>query len=239
MGRIAKKQEIKHSLKETTLAERNVIAKDYEPLVNKITKQMYTKNAGRIGWDDIKSMAYEGLVIAMNTYDPDRKTKDGKPLSFTQFAAWSILNNIRTKLSEECRTVKMSAYMQAKAIAEGNTTFESIGFENKDDEGNEINISKVFKSLERTLYSTPNWQDGDVESYVYMKIEERFDEKDIELFYRYYGLHGYEEAKVLELAKELNVTSGRVSQRIKKIVNYIKSQDDLCEMIAKLYGLEN
>ena len=239
MGRIAKKQEITYSLKETTLAERNTIAKDYEPLVNKITKQMYTKNAGRISWDDIKSMAYEGLVIAMNTYDPNRKTKNGKPLNFTQFAAWSILNNIRTKLSEECRTVKMSAYMQAKAVEKGLSTFESKGFEDTPDDDENVNSSKIFNSLKNTLYSNPKWEDGDIESFIYMKIESKFDKMDVELFYRFYGLHGYEEEKVMDLADELNVTSGRISQRIKKVVNYIKEEAELCEAIARLFGLGN
>lgn len=237
MGR-PKKEEIYTSLKETSLEERNELTKRYEPLMNKITKQMYSKNAGKIGWDDIKSMAYEGLVLAMNTYDPDRKTKDGKPLSFTQFAAWAILNNIRTRLSEECRTVRMSAYMQAKAVENGGTAFESVGFDDKNDDGDDVNSSKIFNSLKNTLYATPKWEDGDVESFIYMRIEQKFTQADSELFYRFYGMKGYEEEKVLDLAKELNVTSGRISQRITKIVKYIKTQSDICEAIAKLYGLE-
>lgn len=237
MGKISKQVEYT-SLKDTTLQERNQITIKYEPLINKITKQMFDKNKGKVVWDDIKSMAYEGFVIAMNKYDPNRITTTGKPLTFTQFAAWSILNNIRTRLSDETRVVKMTSYMQKRAQEEGKSTFESKGFETKDEEGNDINRSKVFESLKNTLYSTPIWEDGNIEEYIYTKIEARFGETDSTLFYRFYGLKGYEDTKVMDMARELNVTSGRISQRIKKVVDYIKKDDELCEAIAKLFGLE-
>ena len=42
--------------------EKNNLVKQYEPLVNKITKQFADKV--NVSWEDVKSMAYEGLAIA-------------------------------------------------------------------------------------------------------------------------------------------------------------------------------
>ena len=44
--------------------EKNKLTKQFEPLINKITKQFIDKGVGQ--WDEVKSMAYEGFVIAMN-----------------------------------------------------------------------------------------------------------------------------------------------------------------------------
>ena len=57
----------------------NELVEQYEPLVNKITKQFVDKV--KVSWDDVKSMAYEGLAIAFNTYDSERSK-----MTFVQFA---------------------------------------------------------------------------------------------------------------------------------------------------------
>ena len=48
----------------------NELVTKYEPLVNKITKQFVDKV--KVSWDDVKSMAYEGLAIAFKTYNSER-----------------------------------------------------------------------------------------------------------------------------------------------------------------------
>jgi hypothetical protein len=60
----------------------NAFVEQYEPLLNKLTKQFVDQV--KAPWDDVKSMAYEGLVIAYNTYDPKRSN-----MSFVQFAGFA------------------------------------------------------------------------------------------------------------------------------------------------------
>ena len=255
MGRIVRylsNEEVLSLRKQNSTESQAVIVKAYEPLINKLTKQMYEKNCGRIAWDEIKSMAYEGILIAIEKYDPERETGKSKrirrksvetesktPMTFTQFAAWSITINIRTRLSEETRVVRMTAYMQKKAGDTGKSTFQSVSFERGDSQDEHTEDRKIYENLKNTLYSTPSWEDGDLEQYIFSRIEGRFGATESELFYRFYGLQGRDEAKVMEMAKELGVTSGRISQRIKKIVDYIKKDEELCEAIAKWLGLEN
>ena len=75
-----------------TEQEKNEIVIKYEPLVNKLTKQFVDKI--NVSWDDIKSMAYEGLSIAIDTYDANRSS-----MTFAQFAGFAIRNNILTSLN--------------------------------------------------------------------------------------------------------------------------------------------
>ena len=92
-----------------TELEKNTLVQQYEPLINKITKQYSDKV--KASWEDLKSMAYEGFAIAINTYDETRSS-----MTFAQFAGFAIRNNILTSLNNELRTVKLSAYAQKKAI---------------------------------------------------------------------------------------------------------------------------
>ena len=99
--------------------EKAALVKQYEPLINKLTKQFVSQV--HIDWDSVKSMAYEGFVLAMANYDDERSK-----LSFKQFAGWSIRNNILSSLDKELRTVSMSAYAQKKASENGEATFNSV-----------------------------------------------------------------------------------------------------------------
>ena len=102
-----------------TEIERNNLVRDYEPLINKLTKQFVDKV--HYPWAEIKSMAYEGLAIAMSTYDPERSK-----MTFTQFAGFAIRNNILTSLDNELRTIKMSAYAQKVSISSSISVFSLI-----------------------------------------------------------------------------------------------------------------
>ena len=102
--------------------QKNALAVQYEPLVNKITSQ-FIKTVN-IPWEDVKSMAWEGLAIAFETYDDDRSS-----MSFTQFAGFSIRNNILTCLDNELRTVKMSNYIQKQATESGAPLFNTVSID--------------------------------------------------------------------------------------------------------------
>ena len=205
--------------------EMNQLAKQYEPLVNKMTKQFSTKVA--MNWMEIKSMAYEGLALAIKQYDEERSS-----MTFTQFAAFAIRNNILTCLDNELRTVKMSNYAQKKAIEAGDALFTTVSIEGntmRDD-----NDGKVQLDIKLGMFSNASFADGDVYEYLYSRIDEQFGERDRKIFYMTFGLNGYNDEKNKDIAKMLGVSEGLVSQRAKKVVEWIRKDSDLCEMLANL-----
>lgn len=206
-----------------TSVERNQLAKQYEPLVNKLTKQFAEHVA--VGWYEIKSMAYEGLALAIEKYDDERSK-----MNFTQFAAFAIRNNILTCLDNESRTVKMSNYAQKKAIEAGETLFTSVSIDRsirQDDENKPLEIKLGMVSNE-------TFSDGDVFEYLYIRLEENFSERDCKIFYKTFGLKNEDEEKGKDIAKSMGISEGLVSQRVKKVISWIRKDTDLCEVLSNL-----
>lgn len=205
----------------------NKLVKQYEPLVNKLTKQFTSKV--QCSWDDVKSMAYEGLAIAINTYD-ETKSK----MTFLQYAAFAIRNNILTSLDNELRTVKMSAYAQKITAERGESSFTSVSLTTISGESGNDDRDVISKEYKHGLYDSASFQYGDIYNYIYQRINDSFPERDCQMFYMSFGINGYEEMKGKDIAKTLGVSEGLVSQKVKKIITFIRKDDDLCEMLSNL-----
>lgn len=207
-----------------TQTEKNKLAIQYEGLVNKMTYQFASKIA--MDWNDIKSMAYEGLALAIEQYDSERSS-----MNFMQFAAFAIRNNILTSLDNEARTIKMSAYNQKKAKEEGITNYKiriDLQVNQPDDD------SKAIKEMVLGTYEDAKFADGDVFETIYEMLGEKFSARDCEIFFRTFGLNGYEEEKCKDIAKMFKLSIGMVSIVNKKIIKYIRSNENMCELLANL-----
>lgn len=209
--------------------EKADLVKQYEPLINKLTKQFVSQV--HIDWDSVKSMAYEGFVLAMANYDDERSK-----LSFKQFAGWSIRNNILSSLDKELRTVSMSAYAQKKANENGEATFNSVSLSviSGDTGINGDDDSKGCKEFKYGVYEKDKFSDGDVYEYLYSRLEDNFSERDCEMFYRVFGLKGYDDEKGKDVAKRFDVSEGLVSQKIKKMILFVRGDEELTEMLGNL-----
>ena len=208
-----------------TLEKNNFVAQ-YEPLVNKLTKQYASKV--KMSWEDIKSMAYEGLAIAMNTYDENKST-----MTFTQFAGFAIRNNILTGLNNELRTVKLSAYAQKKAIERGDATFNSVSF-NGEREKDEDFVSRPSIKDWANLKQEEKFSDGDTFETLYSKLEENFPMRDCEIFYRSFGLKDFDDEKGKDIADYFGISRSLVSIKLKTVISYIQKDSELCEVLANL-----
>ena len=206
-----------------TEKDRNELAKQYEPLVNKLTKQ-YTSRI-QVEWNIVKSMAQEGLVIAMTSYD-ETKSK----MTFTQFAAFAIRNNILSKLDEELRTVKLSSYAQKKAKEAGESLFNTVSIDQPVSADEDVKPREIVMGM----YESAKFDDGDVYDYLYSRIDEKFLERDCKIFYKTFGLKGEEEMKGKDIAAEMGISEGLVSQKVKKIISWIRKDNELCEMLSNL-----
>ena len=210
--------------------EKNQFVTQYEPLVNKLTKQFVDKL--RISWSDVKSMAYEGLAIAMNTYDPNRSN-----MSFIQYAGFAIRNNILSSTNNELRTVKLSAYAQKKALERGEAVFNSISLDTKfsshQESGDEYVTSASTKDV-KNLSEDATFADGDIFETLYTKLEENFSARDNEMFYMTFGLKDYDETKGKDIAEYFGISRSLVSIKVKTIISFIQKDEDLVEILSNL-----
>lgn len=207
-----------------TSAESNKLVSQYEPLINKLTNQFVSKVC--VSWNDVKSMAYEGLAIAINTYDDEKSS-----MTFTQFAAFAIRNNILTGLDNELRTVKMSNYAQKKAAEAGDASFSTVRIDtnNVDDDDR-----RKPQEIKLGMFEDEKFSDGDVFEFLYSQLEDNFSERDCNIFYMSFGLKDFEEIKCKDIAAMLGLSIGSISIINKKIINFIRSNNELCEVLAKL-----
>ena len=213
---------MRQSFADATEEVRTTLVHQFERLINKIVAQEYRKVD--YPWDELRSMALEGFVNAMNDYDPARSK-----MTFAQYAGYAILNNIHNRMTEECRTVRFTSYAAEQARKNGTAQFTSVRIDTtiSDDE---------VKPRETKLgmVEQEKFSNGDVYEYLYTRIDEKFNEIDRTCFYAYYGLKDMEEMQVGELAEYYKVTPGRISQRIHKVVRFIQKDSDLCEMLGSL-----
>lgn len=211
-----------------TELEKSALVQQYEPLINKITKQFADKV--KVQWDDLKSMAYEGFAIAINTYDSTRSK-----MTFTQFAGFAIRNNILTSLNNELRTVKLSAYAQKKAVERGEAVFNSVSFDTDWSIGDDNrNVGIKWRKEYDKLSQEAKFDDGDIFETLYSKLEENFPVRDCEIFYRSFGLKDFEEEKGKDIATYFGVSRSLVSIKLKIIINFIQKDDELCEILSNL-----
>ena len=207
--------------------EKNTLVQQYEPLINKITKQYSDKV--KASWEDIKSMAYEGFAIAINTYDSTRSS-----MTFAQFAGFAIRNNILTSLNNELRTVKLSAYAQKKAVENGDAVFNSVSLEASWDSESEHTSNGPKKNDMLNLRQEEKFSDGDTFETLYSKLEDNFSVRDCEIFYRSFGLKDFEEEKGKDIAEYFGISRSLVSIKLKYIISFIQKDDELCEVLANL-----
>lgn len=207
------------------IKEKNEQILQYAPLVYKITKQFVS--SVKMPWSDINSMAWEGLVLAFKSYNKNRSN-----MNFIQFAAYAIRNNILSSIDYELRTVKMSAYAQRRAVKKGLPSFTSVSMTAiSGDNGSEDAISKEYKY---NLFEETKPEYDKIMGRLYMKLEKKFSERDVNVFYAVFSLKNYEESKSKDIAKRFKISEGRVSQITKHIVNYIKNDEELKEALVDL-----
>ena len=203
--------------------QKNELTKQYEPLINKLTGQFYA--TVQMDWDSIKSMAYEGFALALNKYDESKSS-----MSFMSFAAFEMRNNIMTRLTEESRTVKLPFEEQKRRKESGEPLFNTVSIDRSVREDDDIKPREIVMGM----YETARFDDGDIFSYLYERLEEKFPQRECDMFYMSFGLKGYEETPNQDIAKKFHVSEGLVSQKKRKILDWIKTDRDLCEMLSNL-----
>ena len=209
-----------------TEREKNQFAKQYVNLVRKLVKQ--TVDKGFADWSQVESAAWEGFARAMSDYNPERSK-----LNFTQYAGWSIRNWILSSIDNELRTVKVSWYNRKKAEANEETVFKRVSFEpanNDEDSPKSSNRKFNFNGM----HTNPTFGDGDVYEYMYSRLEEKFSKDHCNIFYHSFGLKGCEEMKGKDIAKMVGLSEGAVSQRVKKVITWMRNDEEMCEMLSNL-----
>lgn len=200
-----------------TEISRNKLAKQFKPLVKKISNQF--KDKSNFDYEEIEGFAWVGFSLALEKYDPSLSN-----MKFESYLAYSIRNAILNGMNKFSRTIKISFYNQKKLKSKGESQPTSFSidkyFENEDHLINlGVEDSKCFENPWDILYK---------------KISEKFDKNHAEILFSIYGLNGYKIEKGKDLAKKYNISGCLITKRIKKMVEFIKNDNELSDYLRDL-----
>lgn len=228
---------------------RDRCTRTYAPLVTAIAHKY--RGSG-LEWNGLISAGYMGLTKAMNDYHkPDeyvdiesgldgeekKEVKKQKGLTFRQYAGWRIRQQILNDINELSRTVRITQYEYEKNKAAGNAkgNFNTVSIDKSlDDEGATMidrmaelaNDPDAFKPSART-----KWEK------LYKIIDGKFPTRTATIFYKYFGLNGYEQQRGVEIAKEMGVSGARISICIKEVMTFLKTNKDTRDILGDLLEL--
>jgi len=211
---------------------REHVAKTYAPLVIKIAGQLANKS--NLDKSELISAGLEGLTLAMDDYksneDMEAEGKTGTQ-TFGQYAAYRIRFAMLDEINNNSRTVAQSDYMRNK---DGELGISSIdGKYGKDEDGDDIKIDRIMQLSEEpdwnlTRKEEQQWQD------VFKNLEKKFSARDCNIFYRSFGINGFDKEEGKAIAKSCNVSAPFISQTIKKIVNFLRQDEESLEVLREI-----
>lgn len=224
------------------------IAKQYMSLVLGIANKY--KGSG-LEWNSVVSAGMLGLMNAMKDYhrsdyyanlgsdDNAEEMKKYKRLTFKQYAGWRIKQQILNDINNYSRTVRISQYQYDKNKREGNTlgNFNNISIDNmyNDDDDKGRAVDRLLKNSSSVIDTDSN-DSKKILSAMDNMLKKKFNNRDIVIFYKSFGLFDYDEMKQNEIAKEFNITAPAVNYVIKRIIKYIQDDPKAKPVLQALYN---
>lgn len=194
-----------------TSAGRNACANRYMGMVRKIVNDYVGQS--RLSKPELMSAALQGFTDAMNDW---RKNGDESAVPFKTYAAYRVKQQILNDINEYSYSFKTNWYGVKKM---GSTMLSALSLDSapRDEEG-EFKQDKL-KSLgvndpnyNLTKTEKDNWAE------LYKIIENTFKQRDINIFYRYFGLKGHPKEKGKDIAKSLGISPSLIKGVVQDIV---------------------
>ena len=224
---------------------KNAVIAKYTPLIHKICKQFLGKS--NLEYDDLVSIAYEAMAIAIKDYGQIRKKKTDdqeaaiKGYTFGQFAAYAIRNLILDNIKNFSHTVRIPISQQQKEKKEtGRNTKSNTVSGNKavghDDEGNK----SLFDFMADTSDASSGLDQEDMKRLwkeIFTELEDEFEPKIIDMFYSFYGLNGHKQLQNKKLAEKYKIKPSQVTYYCFRVRNYIMTNKKILDKFKDVYEL--
>lgn len=227
---------------------RSAVIKQYGPLVYKIANQFIGKE--NLDKAELISVGFEGLTQAMNTYqkpidkseledDAEREEAEkAKRTSFKTWASYKIRWTILGEIYDNSRTIRMSYNDRRNAYTKGETTNLTTSLDSMaGKDGEEGSMQDHIAGLATTDTLTASEQQKRWDK-LFDELGKHFSKRDMVVFLKYFGLGGEKEEKGKDIAAEFNMTPAMVTHIVtKKILPYIKSNEDLMDIMSDLLAM--
>ena len=215
-----------------TPSGRNACAKQYMGMVHKIVNSYVGQS--KLGKPELMSAALQGFTEAMNDW---RKNGDESAVPFKTYAAYRVKQQILADINTYSYTLKTNWY-GVKKMGASLLNAVSIDGMPRDEEGDfkqdHLKALGTDSSYDLTPGERHSWDE------LYKFVETNFKQRDIDIFYRYFGLKGYQREKGKDIAKSLGISPSLIGGIIKDIVlKKLKNNSKAMEILRDLLDSYN
>lgn len=216
----------------STQQGRNDAAKMYMPLIHKIVNQYVGKS--KLSRQELISAALVGFTNAMNQWD---QTKGS---TFKSYAGYRVKQQILNDIDELSHTMGKSNWHSREKYGTAMLDAVSLdGMIGMDDDGDfkqdrlsALGVDDKDMSIDRDEMKQMKQ--------IQELIEKKFKQRDVDIFYRYFGLAGYKREKSKDIAKSYGMSEGNIRNAvINKIISYLRNDRNAMEIISNLRDLYN
>lgn len=219
-----------------TSAGRNAAAKMYIPIVLRIANQYV--NSSKLDRPSLISAGMCGLADAIRDYGKNG-IDDNKKTTFKTYVSYRVQQTILNDINANGHD--LSGGNSYNTNKYGSAAFDAISLDrlNRDDDDNDFKQDHLS-----SLGSKPDEHDYDAEEKswkeVFKLIESKFSTRNIDIFYRYFGLGPYhgKRQKTKDIAKEYNMSEGNIRNTvINKIIKFLQTDQRAIKLISKLRNI--
>ena len=210
-----------------TSSGRNACAKQYMPMVHKIVNGYVGKS--KLSKPELMSAGLQGFTDAMNDW---RKNGDESAVPFKTYAAYRVKQQILNDINTYSYTIKSNSYTVSKV---GSTMLNALSLDGaaRDAEGEFKQdrlraLGKEDTAFNLTPSEEENWNT------LFKLIESTFKQRDVDIFYRYFGLKGYGREKGKDIAKSIGIAPSLVTGIVKLILSKLKNNPKAMELLTDI-----
>ena len=215
---------------ESDKGKRDVI-KMYMPLIYKIVNQFDHKS--KLTKAELMSAALMGFNDAINNWNPNID----KAVSFKTFASYCVRQQILNDINEYGHSLSGTSWYSNELAKQGKVKLDAMSIDammSDDDEKSTIDRLPELGVEDKSKDDTEHWKK------VFKAIEDRFKVRDVDIFYRYFGLNGRKKEKSKDIAKSYGMSEGNIRNSvINKILAFLRTDKELLNILMDLQDIYN
>lgn len=203
-------------------AGRNAATKMYMPMVYKIVSQYTGKS--NLSKAELISAGVEGFTRAMNDWDRS------KGVPFKTYAGTRVKQQILNDINDFGHSLSgFNDYALKKGYNADALSLDNMLTRDNDGDFKQDRLAALGTTDDEKSINVDNFKQ------LYELLEKKFSQRDIVIFYRYFGLNGYQKVKSKELAKEFGWSEGNIRNSvINKIIKFIRTNPKAQEILDQL-----
>lgn len=221
----------------TSQAGRNAAAKVYTPLVYKIANQY--ANSSRLSKQELISAGLQGLADAMNDWKKVSQKEDENTVTFKTYASYRVKQQILNDINQTGHTLSGTSWYSQKISNNSELDAKSLdSLVDYDTRSGESNYKGEYERALATKDIGANKDDSKYWDELFDLLEKNFRQRELDVFYRFFGLNGYKKEKSKDIAKSLGVSEGAIrNMYINKIIAFLRKDRKAMDILGTIQDM--